>query len=505
MGSSVNAPGAPARPKPYYDFSGLDASRDDTALDTGKGQALIRLENAFCDWRGQIVRDPGVVKRQNGNDANIVHASFYGDDLIAWAQRDGGGHLTLNSERGHIELDAYPPGSLVSSTIFNRKVIFGCAGQPMYVYDGAVWKKSASKLTNGPANLGTIQRRLCVSGLPDRPSEVHLSRVDLEDVMPDDEKTDEPSVLKAATIDLKNIIGTADKVMGHGQFESNRLAIFTRDQTIIYVMSPNYTQWVIDERANIRTGCISHRTIAQAGSDLMFCSRSGVHTLRRSVDNALQLYSIPLSDRIDYLYRTLVRSVERPEEINAVWDQDEGQYHIFFPRPGGLLSTRLTWTQHPKDPEASKWSTGTLLNARCGTFLGGRLVYGTNGGLYQALKVEEDTDQISGALTPDGVIETPTLWHGSLTEQKKTSTFILHATGKGQVLVEAFDDEGRELNSFVLDIVQEGDDTFPDIPLSRQYERKFEHQYRGVRFRFTIKGTGLVRIIGFVVNLKQRT
>jgi hypothetical protein len=503
MASSSRAPTGAGNRRPYYDFSGLDASRDDTALDTGKGQALTRCENAFCDWRGQIVKEAAVFKRGT-NDSKINHVAFYARDKVAWAQQDGGGHLTLNSESGHSVIDAYPPNSVVSSTVFNQKLHFACANQPMYVYNGAGWSRNTSSLTSGPSAISTIQRRLVASGMQDRPTELHFSRVDNENVMPDDEPIASTDVTKAAIIDLKNIIGTADRIVGHGQFESNRLAIFTQDQAIIYVLSPNYTTWTIDEKANIRTGCISHRTIAQAGSDLIFCSRSGVHTLRRSVDNALQLYSVPMSDRIDYLYRSLVRSVDDESKISAVWDQDEGQYHIFFPRPGGDLSNRLTWTQHPKDPELSKWSTGTTFNARCGAFLGGKLVFGTNGGIYEAAKVEDTEEDVESGIFPTAVIETPTLWHGSLTEWKDTHSFVLHATGNGRITVEATDDDGRAINSFDLDIRQEGDDYFPGVPLSQQYERKFEHRYRGVRFRFTINGTGLVRIIGFVVNLKQR-
>jgi hypothetical protein len=40
------------------------------------------------------------------------------------------------------------------------------------------------------------------------------------------------------------------------------------------------------------------------------------------------------------------------------------------------------------------------------------------------------------------------------------------------------------------------------VPLNKQYERKFEHRYRGVKFRFTVKGSGLVRIVGFAVIVR---
>jgi hypothetical protein len=46
------------------------------------------------------------------------------------------------------------------------------------------------------------------------------------------------------------------------------------------------------------------------------------------------------------------------------------------------------------------------------------------------------------------------------------------------------------------------DDNFPDVPLQRQYERKFEHRYRGVQFKFTTRGKGLLKIIGFAVTVR---
>jgi hypothetical protein len=53
-------------------------------------------------------------------------------------------------------------------------------------------------------------------------------------------------------------------------------------------------------------------------------------------------------------------------------------------------------------------------------------------------------------------------------------------------------------------LIEDGgaDDKFPDVPLSRQYERKFEHRYRGVQFRFTTRGKGLLKIIGFAVTVR---
>ena len=98
---------------------------------------------------------------------------------------------------------------------------------------------------------------------------------------------------------------------------------------------------------------------------------------------------------------------------------------------------------------------------------------------------------------------TPILWQGAINDIKESYSFILQATGKGELQVEAFDERGRYLSAIQFTITEGGvDDNFPDVPLSRQYERKFEHRYRGVQFRFTTKGKGLLKIIGFAVNVR---
>jgi acylphosphatase len=76
----------------------------------------------------------------------------------------------------------------------------------------------------------------------------------------------------------------------------------------------------------------------------------------------------------------------------------------------------------------------------------------------------------------------------------------VHATGDGTVEVDAMNEDGKVLQSYVLTIESdEGDDAIPVTTLSQQYERKFEHRYRGLQLRFRLKGKGLVRIVGFAV------
>ncbi len=481
---------------PYEDFQGIDASRDVGALDTGQKQHMVEIKDGFADWRGTLVRDPGAEQRAAGNKY-IKRVSFFGRDLAVWAQVDGGG-TSLRSERDHLESEVYPKNAVVTSTVYNNKVVFASRDYGMYQYDGFNWKAIEANSDPRPAYIASIQRRLAVAGMPGKRTIIDFSRVDNEEVFTEDEDDGAVQVTKAADIDVGNIIGTADEIKGLGVFENSRLAVFTNDQTLVYSLHPDFTRWQIDDKANIKVGCISHNTITQAGSDLLFCSRDGIHSLRRSETNGITIYTIPMSNKIDLTYRELLRNVSDLETISAFYDQDEGQYHVFFPF-SGQITKRLTLSLNPMQGGESKWSSGEFLNMTCGVQLGGKTLVGTPGGVWERKRIEDVTTH-----SPEMVVTTPILWQGAINDTKESYSFILQATGKGELQVEAFDERGRYLSAIQF-LIEDGgaDDKFPDVPLQRQYERKFEHRYRGVQFRFTTKGKGLLKIIGFAVQVRS--
>ena len=156
----------------------------------------------------------------------------------------------------------------------------------MYRYSGGEWSTSTS--TVKPSFGVPIQRRLAVAGFRLKPTEIQFSRVDNPNIFLDEEAPTE-EVTRAAFIDISNLIGTADEITGLGTFEANRLAVFTKDQTLVYIIDPDFEQWQLDSRANLRIGCISHNSIVNAGSDLLFCSRRGIHSIMRSEQNGITL------------------------------------------------------------------------------------------------------------------------------------------------------------------------------------------------------------------------
>jgi hypothetical protein len=498
MSGTRAPPGHSVNNKPYQDFQGIDASRDRRAMDTPSKQHFVTLENGYADWRGVLQRDPGATKR--GGDRIIENVAFFGRDLACWAEIDGAG-INLSSDRGHSVTGAYRLNDVTSSVVFNRRTLFCARQRSVYSYNGLRWERNNSAGIAKPAFMAAVQSRLAAAGFQDRPTVVDLSRVDDDNIWPPDEKTvGATDVLRAATIDIKNFIGVSDEIKGLGVFELDKLVIFTNDRAVVYTIDPNVDKWQVEPRANIQVGTISHNTICNANTDLLFCSRFGVHSMRRSEYNSLSIFSVPMSAKIERLYRALYRSVPNPESVRAVWDQDEGQYHIFFPQAGGVFCRRLTMTITPIQGAENRWSTADFLNARCGFKQSGKLLYGTSGGIYD-LKKPEDTD---AEVLPKMTAKTPILWLGSLTDVKETSVITIQATGRGTLKVIAFNEEDRKLGEIMFPIEDaSGDDPPLGVPLSRQYDRKFEYQAKGFQLQFEVQGSGDVKIIGFAIGVKN--
>ena len=485
-----------SRLQPYQGFVGLDSSRDLFNQDDGEQQTLHVLENAFADFRGQIVRD-GPAEYRFGSKP-VKHVIHYDTDTIVAASEYADG-LHLESEQGFAFDFVYPSSAIISSTIFNRNIMLTARGLAPTIFDGNIFRASASTAATValPAFCATVQQRLCIAGVASSDTQVMISAANSIDTFFGDEEVDASSPLRSGNIDIANLLGTADKITGISSFETDKLCIFTNDRAFVYKLDPDITLWELQTEASATYGCASHNTIKEAGTDLIYCSRSGIHALRRVTDNGLQISSVNLSDQIDQIYRSLFSQVSDPQEITAVWDQDEGQYHVFFPVASTGKFNRLTMTLNGgRDGIRASFSTGDFINARCGTTLGGSMVFGTGRGVYDINKIESN----EGAM-PDVVVETPVLWMGSLDGIKQSASVIIQAYGDGELTITATDDQNRDKWQTTVMLTGEDDDGRRTVPLQRQYERPMSIRFRGLRFKFEYKGTGLFRLIGFAVEL----
>lgn len=498
MSSSFRSPsGIEAKIYPYESFKGIDTSRDKGSMDSGESQHLVSITNAYVDWRGVIIKDPNLTKFNN-SEGIITHVNFFGQDLVGWAIKEGG-FISLNSDKNHKLVDAFPENTTITSTVFNKKLVMAGRGAVLKHYDGYRWEDNKSKQAPQAAYVTSGAGRLILAGVNNTQTEVWFSRVDDEHIMPDDEDPAYMQVTKAVRIDIRNLIGTAETIKGIGVFEQDILAIFCEEQTLMYQISEDYTQFRLADRSNIKVGTISHNTIARANTDLLFCSRSGVHSIIRSRQNGITIYQQLLSAKVEDLYKALVKSVPNPEDISAYFDPDKSQYHIFFPQTDFIIR-RLTLTFAISGDDEPCWSMGDFLLARCGARLGNTHIVGTSGGIYRVGEYGESLD-----LKPKMEVTTPILWHGSITEIKASHSVLIQAVGTGTLTVEAFNQDGQPMSSFTVELDDtQKDGTFYDVPLPRQYDRKFEHQYKGVQFKFTSEGEGTVKLIGFAVFVRSK-
>lgn len=485
----------------YGPFQGLDPRRPDAAADVGEGQTFRQLSNVSVDSLGQLILDRGYRNVVIGG--RVVHTNFYSPGHLLFAEIADNGQLRLVSDAGHMEENAFVPYAAISSMVFNRKLLLMQKGLRPLSYDGSAYSvaMSASLQTLGPSFGAAVQRRLCVAGFPSAPTLIHVLRVDSDTISAEEEDDADTSVLKAGTIDIGNLLSNADEITGLHAFEQTRLLAFTNDRCIVFNLSPSINEWALDDRANIHVGCISHNTIASAGTDVLFCGRNGVHTIQRSASNGLLVDSLTISEQVKDLYRALLASVDDPAKISAVYDPDDRQYHIFFPQTDALVSHRLTVTL-PLDglqENPATFSSGTTLNATCGAFLSGDLVFGASGGVFaippRGSVIEADVE---------GVIETPILWLQDLLGEKQVHSLTIQAAGQGSILIEAFRETDERLADIEIEIDTNKDDSpYKSVALFEQFDRDLNHRVRGMRLKFTIRGRGLIQISGFAVNVRR--
>jgi hypothetical protein len=510
--------GVPLKPFGFGNFIGMDTSRDRNAMDTGDKQALWISRNCYSDYKGLIQRDPGAIRMPYAQNRQPIEIDFYGPNgATVWAEQTGGG-VDLVSDNDVRQVDAFLSGSAIASLVFAGCTYFLSPGQDMWDFDGAVFAKNPSATAPQPGFGCVIGRRMAVAGMPNKPTEIWFSRVDNDDIWPLDEDPASQDPLRAVFLDIRNVVGTADRVVGLAAFETDRIAIFTENRVIIYTIVPDIDtdsqgtpSWVIDDRASINIGSVSHGAIIpinvpqSIGATLLYVAHAGIYKLERVGYGGSVVYANPVSNNVSLLVRNLVDQTVDLSQINGFYDSPNNQAHFFFPRPDGWK--RLTFTVPLDQNSPERWSVGDFLNMSCGAQLGDYTMLGGSGGIYRMAKPYQSvTDTIAKGFAvelPEMVVETPLLWHGDLVNKKESMMFVMQATGHGEIIVEAFDEANRELCSMVFSLNLTPDQgTFPDLPIDLQFSRKFEFNYRGVWFRFTGRGLGLIRISAFAVFVR---
>ena len=491
----------------YYGFTGVDRSRPVIGMDDGKKQPLFELHNGHAKWTGTLVRDAGLKLRTRVEEGEVIHQDFFNRTGLGYAVQTGKA-INLYSERSPASFeDAFTVNQPVSSVMFAGQLIFTSAGFPMIMTDGFSFKKNTSQINPG---FGVaIEGRLYVAGVPSTPAKVEVSKVFVNN---GDENISEPdqAVTTAADradfIDLSNVIGTADEITGLARFETNRLAIFTNDQCVVFKVDPDVSNWEIDSRANVQLGAVSHNAIAQVGSDIIFCSRHGVHSLIRSSENGITIDTLTLSYEIENLYKEFLRACIGPRFVTCTYDQDLGRLHIFFPMADG--NHKQLVAEFRRGYDALTWASSDAGAARCGAFLAGSMTFGTTFAIYDRLdeliQLNPLDDVTDDFIRPQLMIKTPILWHGQIDELKESRALVVQAAGNGSVQITAYDEEGQEVLTEIIHIERRDDNPtgFPSDSLDLQFRIPFQLRYRGLQLQFESQDMGDVEILGFAIELK---
>ena len=490
------------KPQLYTSFAGLNTSRSDVSMERAEAQPFTEMNNMYCSNKGYLTNE-SPLSPFSTDKSNISHIRFFNSDskTALYAARSAGG-LSFRVTGKPVALEnTWPRETSVTTTLFNGKIIIAGGQDHLLSFDGFEFKKISSNSIKGGRYVVQVQDRLIVAGFDADPNEVTMSMVGNERVFDADTDIAEASVLKAARFNVQNLIGNGDRISGIASFENNKLAVFTNDRVLVYLADQDFSLWALDTRLVVRYGTISHNSIVSVGDEVFFCSRAGVHSMRRSSLNGATVYTTPLSDDIQELYQTLLSRVADKSRISAHFNPDEGRLHIFFP-VNDLVSYRLSGAlSSPKqEGEATtvKWSVSEYGGTTCGDYLGGTQLYGSISGIY-SVGAWYSNEGLRGT----GLAQTPILWHKDLFNPKQGLMLAVYASGVGTIYVDATDETNRKLGTFEFMLPDSDQTEFTGVPMQRQFTRPFSFEYIGVRLTIRVEASKMIRIFGFGILTKE--
>ncbi len=490
------------KPQLYTAFAGINTSRSDVSMERPEAQPFSEIENLYCSSKGYLSNESSLTKYGTDN-AYISHIRYFSSDAdtAVYAARVAGGTSLRVMNRNAAVEKVWPRDANVCTTLFNAKVILAAGQDTMYSFDGLEFTKIDSPTIKGARYICQIQDRLAIAGFDSNPNEIVLSRVNNERIYKNEEDQSDVSVLKSARFNVQNLIGNGDRIRGITSFESNKFAIFTNDRVLVYLADQDFSNWALDTRLVVRYGTVSHNSIVPVGDEVFFCSRAGIHSLRRSALNGATVYTTPLSEDIQELYQSLLAQVPDKSKINAHFNPDEGRLHIFFP-VNDLVSYRLSGALSAIMQEGGsttiKWSLSKFAGLTCGDYIAGRHLCGSVSGLYK-VGVWYSNDAPRG----DGYAVTPILWHKDLFNPKQGLALVLYASGAGKVLIDAEDETQRSLGTYEFELPDTDQADYAGVPLQRQFIRPFTHEYIGLRLRLRFEATKMIRVFGLGVLTKE--
>ena len=172
-----------------------------------------------------------------------------------------------------------------------------------------------------------LQDRLVVGDLPstdyfENQTELHISRLGtIADWRTNTSGGATALATDGAVIDVGNQFTTRDRIVGLGVLEGDKLVIFGENEILVYLTDTDINKWQIATDFRVNLGLFGRNTIVNVGQEMLFCSKYGIHTLRRAA-SGLTLESKLLSTQITPMFTK--RVAECHPNINVgLYDDSE--------------------------------------------------------------------------------------------------------------------------------------------------------------------------------------
>lgn len=357
----------------YNRFIGLDTV---TSPSNMSERFLAELIGAYVDFRGQIVIGPALWKAVNSLNQNKGFAiKHFGPDdwvhyylgastsVLAYSKATGVSASTILFNVSNATI------SEISLVNFDQKQFAFMAGHDPYYYNGTAFTNAATPTTNQYSSLNAypkggmavnILNRLVVAGIPGRETELHVSVQDsFEDWRTNTSSGTTPNQTDGAIIDVKNQFTSRDTIQGLAVLEGDKLVVFGQNETLVYLADTNINLWEIARDFRVPIGIFGRNTAVNVGTDVFFCSRFGIHSLKRAA-SGLTLETMTFTREVQDLFLSLVEKTDdgaspfNDTGPRAVFDGTLGQYRVFFPQDQENNSQTFAELRFTYDPNAGR-------------------------------------------------------------------------------------------------------------------------------------------------------
>lgn len=453
----------------YNRFIGLDAV---TAPENMNERLLSTVQGAHVDFRGQINKHYASKPYAGGATSSVLSVEHYGPSDIVHAVRNGA-NLDLKSTTGASSASAFTGSyQVIDYTQFLDKLIAVVKDQTVKSWDGTTFANEAAIPKGGAVT--TVRNRLCVADLVASGTEVHVSKTDLIDftvgALPDD----------AVVINIRNQLTSKDHIVGLGNYEGDKLAIFCQNETLLYATDADISKWQIVRDFRVPIGCVGKRTIKNVGTDLFFASKFGIHSIRRAA-NGVTLETVTFSRVVQDIYDGLIDGMPDGREPHSVWNPSLGHYIIFFPKADdGFASMTFTYEPALGRGTHQSWSYDET-NIWCdGSYFAGNLVFASVSG---GLREENTLDPT--AFATNFKVRTPVLWQGAPHKRKKYKRLMIRMSGQAALQIKIFDERGNQRQFTTIQPYPPGGPTTPDNIEFPPIDIPCPHVMKGMSIEFS--------------------